>query len=553
MRDRFYSLSNRLGRKTVGAGMYVMGRLLRRRVEKTIDGYAAYQLSLAPRYDIDASTPIVTYDDSVRAAVEAYAATRPDVKFAYTSGSTNEPKKIAFPVSRLRNLVAGNVSVIARLMLRERLSSASLFILSGLKDDDSLSTLVLSDRGQQVKYLDGLMTPAKYLTDPRFAACLDKYGPCAARLWMLTLANSAIIYCTNPSTLALFLTDIHQDWAQSTAMVRDYLRSPEQFNDGVHAIRRRTAAPGWRRRFDRLADAPTPVPVADYLPGLRVYCCWDGGYVRPFLEQIEAYLPPARFRLMPMYSMSTETVETLNYFDGDDVRFLPIGPDVYYEFLPDGERDDPAKLVRPGQLVPGNTYCMVVSDCYGLRRYQTEDLFLCQGMVRGVPDLRFLRRRGIKYSFTGEKLTGEQLTEAFAALRDEFSQLRESGVQLTCVPTRPPGATTPGYNLVLAHPGRQRPAWLDSGARAEAIAAALDRIVAGINGEFAGKVTSARLAHTRAVVMPYDELAARLDAKTVDQDHAIKRTYDSQFKLLPLYSKLWQDFGFETVPAAPGG
>lgn len=548
--DILYEMANRFVRSTVGFGMYMLGHLMRRRVETTVDEFREYQAGLRRRYAIAEDTPIVTFDDSVRASVQAYAATQSDVRFAYTSGSTSKPKKIAYPDVRIRNLIAGNVSVIARTMLKEKLSSESLFILSGLKDDDSLSTLILSDRGQRVKYTDGLLTPARYLRDPRLQGCLETYGPCATRLWLITLANSAIIYSTNPSTLALFLTEIYQDWTVATRMIREYLAEPEQFDEGVHVIRRRVAAPRWRSRFDAIDAAEAPIPVADYIPALRVYCCWDGGYVRPFLDQIESYLPTSDYRLVPMYSMSTEAVETLNYFDRDDVRFLPIAPDVYYEFLPEGAEDDPSQLIGAAALRPGHTYTMVVSDCYGLRRYQTEDVFVCKAIVRGAPDLRFLRRRGIEYSFTGEKLTGEQLTEAFAELREQIPRLRQFGIQLTCVPSWPGGAAVPGYRLVLAHPGRVVPGWLvDAGSD---LAERFDVAVARINTEFAGKVESSRLAHTSAVVMPYNELAATLDTRTVDEDHVAKRTYDSQFKLLPLYSRLWEDSGLATVQAERG-
>jgi hypothetical protein len=543
VRDLVFNITNRLGRAVAGFGVTAMGRRERRKVDRQLASYARDQGQLRERYGIDPDTPIRTYDESVRAAVEAFAARNPDARFAYTSGSTNEPKKIAYTKRRIRNLVGGNVSVIARMLLRERIRSASLFILSGLKDDDSLSTLVLSDAGAQVKYLDGLLTPGKYLMDPRMAESLERYGPCATRLWALVLANSAIIYSTNPSTLALFLTDIHEDWQAATAMIRDYHREPEGFDSGVHGVRRRMCAPGWKQRFARIVDAGAPPPVEAYVPALRIYCCWDGGYVRPFLDQVEAFLPRDRYRLVPMYSMSTETIETLNYFDGDSVRFLPIGPDVYYEFLPDGAPDDPALLIGPMELEVGETYTMVVSDCYGLTRYQTEDLFVCQGNVRGVPDLRFLRRRGIKYSFTGEKVTGEQLTEGFARLRDRFPELRASGMQMTYIPSRPEDAVVPGYKLVLAHPGQERPDWIEPG-QTDEIATAFDDILAAINSELAGKLESKRLGGSRVVVMPYDELAAGLDAKTRDADDANKRIYDSQFKLLPLYARLWEDFGF---------
>ena len=112
-------------------------------------------------------------------------------------------------------------------------------------------------------------------------------------------------------------------------------------------------------------------------------------------------------------------------------------------------------------------------------------------MVRGVPDLRFSRRRGIAYSFTGEKLTGEQISEAFETLRQKHPALRQFGVQLSCIPSRPTGATTPGYHLVLAHPGQQRPACLKDGS---AFAKSFDNILAEINHEFAAKIASSRLA-----------------------------------------------------------
>ena len=61
-----------------------------------------------------------------------------------------------------------------------------------------------------------------------------------------------------------------------------------------------------------------------------------------------------------------------------------------------------------------------------------------------------------------------------------------------------------------------------------------------INHEFAGKRESERLAATRLEIVPYDDLAARFDAKTTVADGE-KRNWESQFKLLPLYSRLWED------------
>ena len=41
--------------------------------------------------------------------------------------------------------------------------------------------------------------------------------------------------------------------------------------------------------------------------------------------------------------------------------------------------DDAALLLEPGSLEEGQCYVLVVSDQWGLRRYQTEDVFRCEG------------------------------------------------------------------------------------------------------------------------------------------------------------------------------
>ena len=110
---------------------------------------------------------------------------------------------------------------------------------------------------------------------------------------------------------------------------------------------------------------------------------------KPFLDRLATHLPPDRYRLMPMYSMSTETLETVGHFAGDKVAFLPLASHVLYEFIEEGAEDRPQNLLKANQLQAGETYSMVVSDPYGLRRYQTGDLFRCGGFVAGLPGSQF--------------------------------------------------------------------------------------------------------------------------------------------------------------------
>ena len=534
MRDALALARNELVRGVVARGIRLLGAAFERESRARIAGYAREQARLRLVYGIEAETPIRTYDDQTRAAVEAWAEGHPGAQFATTSGSTAQPKKIAFTRARLAAIKRENFSVVARIARRHRLERAGLFVLSGLAADDSLSSLLL-EGARAPGFLMGLLMPTRHVIRPEVAALVARYGPTAVRLWLLVLSDPGLLYCTNPSTLALFLASLDDDWPAATALIRDHIAG--RLEAGPLRVARAIASSGWERRARRIASSPVALPAAELAPGLAVYVCWDGGYVRPYLDQVRAYLPPERFRQVPMYSMSTETLETVLHFDGGEPRYLAMAPGVLYEFLPEDAPDETARLLPPGALEPGRVYAMVVSDGYGLRRYQTEDLFECRGRVGGVPDLRFLRRRGLTYSFTGEKLTDAQLVEAYARVREEFPALARAGVQLAMIPSLPPGERLPSYRLLLAHPGA-RPEELDGAA----VARRVDAHLATINRELAEKRASGRLGPTLAVVMRYDAAAAALEPRARGVD-ASARAWDSQFKLLPLYRRLWHEHG----------
>jgi hypothetical protein len=512
-------------RAALRAGVIACGHLFALGQRRQIAGFAAAQERLRRRYGIGDHTPVLAWGPEIEASIARFAAAHADARFAFTSGSTSRPKKLAFTRTRLRRIKRGSFSVAARMYARYPECRAGLFILSSLKSDDSLTSLILDD---EAGWLGGLIMPARHLRSKALQPILESYGVTATRLWLMVLADPGILYSTNPSTLAVFLRELEDAWPAATRLVREHASLPPE----VQRVAAQLASPGWRERFERIAAATAPRPIAELLPGLAVYCTWDGGYVRPFLDQVRPRLGHARF--IPMYSMSTETVETLTHYDGDVVRFLPLAPGVLYEFLPEGSEDLPAALVPARAVEPGRAYSMVVSDPYGLVRYQTDDLFECRGRVGDVPDLAFLRRRGLSYSFTGEKLTDRQVSEAFRALFADTPALDDAGVQLTCIPSLADAAALPGYRLVLAHTAARAP-----DAEPARVAAQFDAHLARINREFAAKLESGRLAPTRAVVMSYDALAARLDGK----GDVARRSWDSQFKLLPLYRRTWESYG----------
>src|SRR5262245_22709430 len=103
-RDDLSAARNDLGRATLGAAVRRFGALETVAFGRRLARYRRDQEALRARYGIDDATPIGPYGEATLRAVERFAARTPGVSFAYTSGSTSTPKKIAFTAERLRTI-----------------------------------------------------------------------------------------------------------------------------------------------------------------------------------------------------------------------------------------------------------------------------------------------------------------------------------------------------------------------------------------------------------------------------------------------------------------
>jgi hypothetical protein len=342
---------------------------------------------------------------------------------------------------------------------------------------------------------------------------------------VLAIANPGVIYCTNPSTLSTYLDALESDWKQSSALVRAWVEDPGQFSPQIRKIARRLSSRGDSRRLATISAAESGLGLLEIAPAVALFSCWDGGYVQPFLKRIRERLPAEQVRHLPMYSMSTEVIETLPVFQKDTPAFLPLAKGVRYEFLPVGCPDEPRFLKEAWAVNSGEEVLMVVSDAYGLRRYQTEDVFCCKGLVQGLPDLHFVRRRGLAWSFTGEKITGSQLERVFSQMRRETLGLAALD-WMALAPTQPGGDKLPGYVLLLVGSKVENPS---------EIATNFDAVLSTLNGEFADKCASGRLAPTRVHSLSVGDYVRRVGG----QRH--QASWEAQFKFLPLICKIWED------------
>lgn len=481
--------------------------------------FKSAQARLRRKYRIARGTLVLSYGPRVVEPIRhAFARAGRDARFALTSGSTGEPKQILYTTRRLRTLKFTFSDMFARACATYNLKRTSLYVFTSFQQDASLTTMLLNEN-KLPAYPSTLQAPYRVQQHPSLRALVSEYGPTAVRLWILTISNPGILYATNPSTISTFLDELEQNWNLNSSLVRDWYRHPHGFDRNVRKIARRIESRSSAQRLHAIAISNTPLSIQHFAPAVRAYVCWTGGYLQPFLDRLANHLPSPRYQLIPMYSMSTETVETETVFRNNDDLFLPLARGVVYEFIKEDNDDRPENLLTPDQLEPGETYAMVVSDQYGLRRYQTGDLFHCRRKLDGLPDLVFLRRRALEYSFSGEKVTAEQLTAVFAQLRSQFSDIPTEGF-LTCVPSLPP-RENPHYKIILISDQTIIPHTL--------IATRCDDLLRALNCEYRNKRAAGTLAPMQFTQARPAEFAQRF-----------ANSWETQFKFLPLYQRTWE-------------
>ena len=499
---------NDLLRSIIGRTIKVFGVFCEVLMRFRVFVYNRNQARLKGRYGIARNTPVLPYGPQVIESIQSAAmkAGR-SARFAQTSGSTGKPKEILYTRRRLFRQKLSFSDMFARACYAFSIKRTSLYVFNSFQSDESLTSLLL-DETAAPNYISTLQAPYRVQHSKAIQTLVSRYGATAVRLWILTISNPGVLYATNPSTISTFLDEVASEWLIASRLIIDWCAEPESFTSEVHKIARRLESRGATERLKQIAASNAPLPFSVCAPAVEAYICWTGGYVKPFLDRLAKHLSAPRYKLIPMYSMSTETIETLPYFHGEDVAFLPLAAGVVYEFIEEAALDDVNNLLNPRELEPGKLYAMVVSDAYGLRRYQIDDLFLCKRKLCGLPDLAFVRRRSLEYSFTGEKLTAQQLTTVFEQLQANYPSLLADRF-LTCVPTF---GTVPHYQLVVL--GDQRSLTQSS---QNSIATRCDELLREINCEYRSKRSSGRLGPIKCTNGEIRDFA-----------------WETQFKFLPL-------------------
>lgn len=483
--------------------------------------YQRDQEALARRYGLEGYEP-EPYNAATRKRILECAKKHREPKhFAWTSGTTHEPKQIFYPRCRIRALQQTYVTQAILAHRHAGLGRPAFYFLTSMAPDRSVSGLL--SREPLPWWLARTILCDSIIYVPSVAQLIDRYPQDALHLTLLLLSAPVLIAMANPSSLYLILDNTQRDWDRVRSQVNCILAE-----DWIREFRRRMG-PAIRSREIRarqLLTSSTRPSMKELLPELRMLYCWEGGYVQPFIDNLKQQLQDIEPLFRPMFSMSTETVAYLIHPDVSLDGGLPIYPGVCYEFIPVGHDIVARNLLKPWKLQVGRQYLMVVSDAYGLKRYQTNDLFRCVGFRHETPLLRFQGRSGLGYSFTGEKITDWQLLEVYERIRRKADIV---GAAFTCFPKLNKGSV-PGYVFV-------RVINAQSGQADSITAAMFDQMLIEINEEYASKRKSGRLAHPEAITHSYEQLVSKL----MRSDPRYSGTSLAQFKPLPLYPVFWED------------
>ncbi|MCP3820216.1 GH3 auxin-responsive promoter family protein [Streptomyces sp. A3M-1-3] len=244
--------------------------------------------------------------------------------------------------------------------------------------------------------------------------------------------------------------------------------------------------------------------LKDVWPSLTLYSCWLSASAELYRTKLEAVLPGVS--KMPFMSCGTEGVTTIPVDDSLDSQPLAVGQ-AFFEFVPAdvplGELIDQGaefETLLVGEVEAGRDYHLIMTQGNGLYRLWTGDVYRVDRIMDGTPWVHFVHRDGVYHSFTGEKITESQVTDAIK------QGMAAGGLDTGLYMCGPMWGELPRYVVVseAPEPGPE----LDG-----TLSTAVDEALREINIEYASKRDSGRLGPLELVTVQRDSITAYIEAR----------------------------------------
>ncbi|HEU4342749.1 MAG TPA: GH3 auxin-responsive promoter family protein [Candidatus Binatia bacterium] len=160
---------------------------------------------------------------------------------------------------------------------------------------------------------------------------------------------------------------------------------------------------------------------ADYWPGLTLIACWKGGTVGHYVERFDQWFDPDGRRPIPVRDwgyLSSEARGSIPVTDEGCGGVLTVASNVY-EFVEAEELEQNPESPQAWRMhgvesvEVGKQYYIFITTTGGLYRYDINDVIEVVGFYNRTPIISFCRKGRGMTSITGEKVSVDQIIEAF--------------------------------------------------------------------------------------------------------------------------------------------
>jgi hypothetical protein len=302
-----------------------------------------------------------------------------------------------------------------------------------------------------------------------------------------------MLVAANPSSLvALARTGDQEKESLIYDIAKGTLNPDLDISDDIYGalVERLRPEPEQARRLEAVVTRTGNLYPRDYWGQAQfLISTWTGGSVGAHRRQLTRYFGDAPVRDIGL--LASEGRMTIPLADDTPSGVLDIQSH-YFEFLPEEEADRTRPTVLSADEVEeGKKYFILLTTANGLYRYNICDLVQVTGFYNRTPLVEFLSKGAHFSSLTGEKLSEYQVNKAMAEL------CRSLDLSLTSYSIAPCWNDVQPYYGLFVEKGDFRDR--EQGSR---LAHLLDRRLAQLNCEYAGKRDSRRLGEIRLQLLP---------------------------------------------------
>ncbi|MCL2759606.1 MAG: GH3 auxin-responsive promoter family protein [Treponema sp.] len=337
--------------------------------------------------------------------------------YATTSGTTKEPKWIPVTNEYYKNVykTMSQIWYYSFMKTKPRVYYGKSLSIVGKAIEGTApdGTLFGSISGVIQRDVPGFMK--KTYSSPIDVFQISDYKARYYALMRMGLAeNISIIVTANPSTLIEMQLHINEHFDEYCNDIENGTMSekfdiPKEIREAIQQyIKPKPARAAELRKLKSRHENLLP---KHYWPELQLVTCWFCGNTKIYYDRVRDSFPSdSVFHEFGYISTECKAGVVLKSNSRDTVVF---GHKNYIEFIHESEIESAnPKIYQAYEVKEGQRYCMLVTTCSGLYRYNTTDLVEITGFYNEFPMIEFIQKTNGTISLTGEKLHESQFIEA---------------------------------------------------------------------------------------------------------------------------------------------